>query len=448
MTGGLFDRPGDETRHEPLADRLRPRDFDGFFGQGELVGEGRLLRRLIEGDRFPSLIFWGPPGCGKTTLARIVAERTGARFTFFSAVLSGKAEVRKVMDAARQELRMNGTRTILFVDEIHRFNKAQQDAFLPYVEEGTITLIGATTENPSFEINAALLSRCRVFLLKPLDEDALRSVLARALTDTEDGLGAAGFTIEADAEQAMVAAADGDARRLLTVLEATVMAAAEDERVIRAEDVREALQRKTLAYDKSGEEHYNIISALHKSLRGSDTQASLYWLGRMLEAGEDPLYIARRLVRFASEDIGLADPRALTQCMAARDAVHFLGMPEGALALAQAVVYMATAPKSNALYKAYARVKRDIADRPAEPVPMAIRNAPTELMAQMGFGEGYKYPHDYVEGVVRQEYLPDRLAGAVYYRPGSAGFEKDVGKRIAFWERLRREGREKKRPDA
>ncbi|MEN8150108.1 MAG: replication-associated recombination protein A [Planctomycetota bacterium] len=441
----LFASPdGPEERHEPLADRLRPRDFDGFFGQDELVGEGRLLRRLIEGDRFPSLILWGPPGCGKTTLAKIVAERTGARFVFFSAVLSGKAEVRKVMDAAKRELREIGARTILFIDEIHRFNKAQQDAFLPYVEEGTITLIGATTENPSFEVNAALLSRCRVFLLKPLDEAALAAVLDRALADGEDGLGERGVAVTDGARAALLASADGDARRLLNLLEASALVTEN----VTEQIVTEALQRKTLAYDKAGEEHYNVISALHKSLRGSDVQAGLYWLGRMLEAGEDPLYIVRRLIRFASEDVGVADPQALVQCNAAKDAVHFLGMPEGALALAQAVVYLATAPKSNSLYKAYGRVQKEIASRPAEPVPMVIRNAPTSLMADLGFGEGYKYPHDYVEGVVRQEYLPDGVAGREFYRPGGTGFEREIAKRMAFWGKLRAGGKERKSDDA
>jgi len=445
----LFSSPGrNDERHEPLADRLRPRDFDGFFGQEELVGEGRLLRRLIEGDRIPSLIFWGPPGCGKTTLARIVAERTGACFVSFSAVLSGKAEVRRVMDMAKQELRATGTRTILFIDEIHRFNKAQQDAFLPYVEEGAITLIGATTENPSFEVNAALLSRCRVFLLAPLSEAALDRVLSRALDDGADGLGARDITVTPGARKALLATSDGDARRILNTLEASVMGEKGAAVTVTEEIVREALQRKTLAYDKAGEEHYNLISALHKSLRGSDTQASLYWLGRMLESGEDPLYIARRLIRFSSEDVGMADPQALVQCVAAKDAVHFIGLPEGGLALAQAVVYLATAPKSNSLDKAYGGVRKDIANRPAEPVPLVIRNAPTALMAEMGFGRGYKYPHDYVDQVVSQEYLPDALAGREYYRPGATGFEKEVAKRMAFWARLREEGKERRRDDA
>jgi len=441
----LFDPPGGEpVESGPLADRLRPRDFDDFFGQDDLTGEGRLLRRLIEGDRIPSMIFWGPPGCGKTTLGHIIARHTGARFEFFSAVLAGKADVRRVVEEARRHLR-GGLRTILFVDEIHRFNKAQQDAFLPHVEGGVITLIGATTENPSFEVNAALLSRCRVFVLKPLDRKALVRVLDRALADPERGLGSAGVTIGEEARDALASAADGDARRLLNLLEASVAGLPEGVAELGIDTVREAEQRKTLGHDKSGEEHYNLISALHKSLRGSDAQASLYWLGRMLEAGEQPLYLARRLVRFASEDVGMADPQALVQANAAKDAVHFLGMPEGGLALAQAVVYLATAPKSNSLYRAYARVCRTIEEKAAEPVPLAIRNAPTSLMSELGFGAGYKYPHDYVDGVVAQEYLPAGIAGSIFYQPGGAGFEREVAKRMAFWAKLKAEGEERRR---
>lgn len=438
----------DEERgeHSPLAERVRPLSFDGFHGQEELTGEGRLLRRLIEGDRVPSMIFWGPPGCGKTTLGHIIASMTGAEFVFFSAVLSGKAEVRRVVEEARQRLGTSGRRTILFVDEIHRFNKAQQDAFLPHVEAGTLILIGATTENPSFEVNAALLSRCRVFVLAQLSLDALGRVLDRAAES--DALSGESITITPEARDALVASADGDARRLLNLLEATVAGLPDETATIDEERVREALQRKHLHYDKAGEEHFNIISALHKSMRGSDPQAALYWLGRMLEAGEDPLYVARRLVRFASEDIGLADPQALVQALAAKDAVHFIGIPEGGLALAQAVVYLSTAPKSNALYQAYQAVQRDIEAKPAEPVPLSIRNAPTALMARLGYGDGYKYPHDYVDQVVSQEYLPDAVAGAKYYRPGDAGFEREVGKRMTWWDKLRREGRERRSDDA
>ncbi|MHC4859965.1 MAG: replication-associated recombination protein A, partial [Planctomycetota bacterium] len=340
--GSLFDSGEERAAGVPLPDRLRPRDFDELYGQEELTGEGRLLRQLIDQDRLPSIIFWGPPGTGKTTLAHIIAKKTGAKFHSFSAVLSGKADVRRVVEEARHELRISGGRTILFVDEIHRFNKAQQDAFLPHVEAGTIVLIGATTENPSFEVNAALLSRCRVFMLKPLDEDALSCALDRALADGESGLGELEVTVDEEARHALVASADGDARRLLILLEAAVARHEGTPVRVTPEDVREALQRKTLRYDKAGDEHYDLISALHKSMRGSDPHASVYWLGRMLEAGEDPLYVARRLVRFASEDVGLADPQALVQAVAAKDAVHFIGMPEGALALAQAVVYLAT----------------------------------------------------------------------------------------------------------
>jgi len=332
------------------------------------------------------------------------------------------------------------------VDEIHRFNKVQQDAFLPHVEAGTLTLIGATTENPSFEVNAALLSRCRVFVLAELSGEALLRVLERALSSGE--FSDVPVTVTPNARAALARYADGDARRLLKLLEAAVSASSGESVTIDEEEVREALQRKHLSYDRAGEQHFNVMSALHKSMRGSDPQAALYWLGRMLEAGEDPRYVARRLVRFASEDVGLADPQALVQALAAKDAVHFIGLPEGSLALAQAVVYLATAPKSNALYQAYGQVRSDIAEKPAEPVPLAIRNAPTALMARLGYGEGYKYPHDYVDQVVSQEYLPDGVAGTRYYQPGNAGFEREVGKRMAWWEKLRREGRERRRNDA
>ena len=443
----LFGEPMEERgEHSPLAERVRPLSFEGFYGQEELTADGRLLRRLIDGDRVPSMILWGPPGCGKTTLGHIIAKNTGAEFVFFSAVMSGKADVRRVVEEARQRLGTSGRRTILFVDEIHRFNKAQQDAFLPHVEAGTLTLIGATTENPSFEVNAALLSRCRVFVLAPLSEEALVNVLDRALLSV--ALSELPVTVTHEARSALARSADGDARRLLNLLEAAVSAEPQGPVTLDVEQVREALQRKHLAYDKGGEEHFNVISALHKSMRGSDPQASLYWLGRMLEAGEEPLYVARRLVRFASEDVGLADPQALVQAIAAKDAVHFIGMPEGGLALAQAVVYLATAPKSNALYQAYGKVRADIESKPAEPVPLSIRNAPTALMARLGYGEGYKYPHDYVDRVVSQEYLPDGLAGKKYYEPGEAGFEREVGKRMAWWEKLRREGRDRRSDDA
>jgi len=446
MDKGLFEA-GEGRGHVPLADRLRPGDFEGLFGQEDLVGEGRLLRRLIEEDKVPSMILWGPPGSGKTTLAHVIAGRTGAKYRFFSAVLSGKADVKRVVTEARHDLRLSGRKTILFVDEIHRFNKLQQDAFLPHVEAGTIVLIGATTENPSFEVNAALLSRCRVFMLSPLSEEALGGILDRAISDCERGLGDLDVSVEADAREALLASSDGDARRLLNVLEAAVAGRGGESVVVTAEDIRQALQRKTLRYDKAGEEHYNLISALHKSMRGSDPQAALYWLARMLQAGEDPLYVARRMVRFASEDVGLADPRALATANAAKDAVHFIGMPEGALALAQAAVYLSTAPKSNCLYEAWARVRRDIEERPAGPVPLAIRNAPTSLMAKLGFGEGYKYPHEYVDGVVAQEYLPEGLVGSRWYRPSEAGFEKEVAKRMAYWTRLREQGRERKKDE-
>jgi putative ATPase len=437
----------DVPPNAPLAERLRPRELDELCGQEELVGEGRILRRLIEADRVPSMVLWGPPGSGKTTLARILARHTGARFVFFSAVLAGKEDVRRAVEEARHDLFDRRRRTILFVDEIHRFNKAQQDAFLPHVEAGTIVLVGATTENPSFEVNAALLSRLRVFVLKPLDEDALRSVLSRALSDPEAGFGARGVRLEPEAERVLLASADGDARRLLNLLEAAISGEAEGPVMLTGTAVRETLQRKILAHDRAGEEHYNLISALHKSMRGSDPQAAAYWLGRLLIAGEDPLFVARRLVRFASEDVGLADPQALVQAVAAKEAVHFIGMPEGGLALLQAALYLATAPKSNALYEAWGEVAKDVAERPAEPVPLSIRNAPTGLMARLGYGEGYKYPHDYVHRVVAQDYLPEGLAGRTFYRPGEAGFEREVKKRLDYWEKLRREDREERRTD-
>jgi putative ATPase len=429
------DQPSGD-RGRPLADRMRPRTLDEFLGQEHLVAPGKPLRTQIERDDIGSLIFWGPPGTGKTTLAQIIARMTKADFIEFSAVLSGIKEIKQVM-ADAERARQYGTRTIVFIDEIHRFNKAQQDAFLPHVEKGNIKLIGATTENPSFEIIAALLSRSRVYVLKPLNEEQIVTLLKRALIDEERGLGQKHLRASEDALAKIAAYSSGDARSAYNALEvaATLASAAGGE--ITDEIAQDALQKRILLYDKSGEEHYNLISALHKSVRNSDPDASLYWLGRMLEAGEDPLYIARRVVRMAVEDIGLADPNALSLCMAARDAVDFIGMPEGNLALAQAVVYLAVAPKSNALYIAYSTVQQDVERTAAEPVPLHLRNAPTNLMRGMGYGKGYKYAHDLEDKVANMQCLPDNLRERVYYEPTSEGIEKRIRERLQEIRKLR-----------
>ena len=425
----------------PLADRMRPRTLDEVVGQGHLIGPGKVLRRSLEEGRLHSMILWGPPGTGKTTLALLMAQVVGARFVTFSAVLAGVKEIRQVMAEAETDRARRGRRTILFVDEIHRFNKAQQDAFLPYVERGDIVLVGATTENPSFEVNAALLSRCRVYVLQPLGEADLVGILERALSDRERGLGGAEVTAEPDALRLLTVMAGGDARNALNILELAVeleAARAGTARRLTAGAIREAAQKKALLYDKAGEEHYNLISALHKSLRDSDPDGALYWLGRMLDAGEDPLYVARRLVRFASEDVGNADPAALRLTLDAKEAYHFLGTPEGELALAQAACYLALAPKSNAVYAAWNAVRDDIREQPAEPVPLHLRNAPTGLMAGLGYGKGYQYAHDAPDAQVDQEHLPAALRGRTYYRPTDRGLEKDLAARLLQWREQRR----------
>ena len=425
---------GNVDRTRPLADRMRPRTLDEFVGQEHLVGPGKSLRAQIERDDTGSLIFWGPPGTGKTTLAKIIAGMTKAEFVEFSAVLTGIKEIRQVMlDAERA--RQYGTRTIVFIDEIHRFNKAQQDAFLPYVEKGSIRLIGATTENPSFEVISALLSRSRVYLLKPLTEDQIVVLLQRALEDEERGLGHAHLQAVNHILRRIAGYSSGDARSAYNILEVAGTLAKERSgkdmgATITDEIVQDALQKRILLYDKTGEEHYNLISALHKSVRNSDPDAALYWLGRMLEAGEDPLYIARRLVRMAVEDIGLADPQALALTVAARDAVDFIGLPEGNLALAQAAVYLSVAPKSNALYTAYAEVQGDVERTAAEPVPLHLRNAPTNLMKGLGYGSGYQYAHDLESKVADMQCLPDNLRDRVYYEPSTEGVEKRIRERL------------------
>jgi len=427
----------------PLAERMRPRSLDEFFGQQHLLGPGMPLRLQIERDDSASLLFWGPPGVGKTTLAKIIARETQASFIEFSAVLSGIKEIKQVMVEAEKAAEF-GSRTILFVDEIHRFNKAQQDAFLPYVERGTIRLIGATTENPSFEINAALLSRCRVYTLRALGQDEIVALLQRALQDSERGLGSLQLEVEEGALEAIASYSSGDARNALNALEvAAKLVEGRGEKLLTRALAAEALQQRVLLYDKKGEQHYDIISALHKSVRNSDADAALYWLSRMLIAGEDPMYVARRVVRMAVEDIGLAAPEALNLCLSARDAMHFLGSPEGELALAQAVVYLALAPKSNAVYTAFGAVRADIESRPAEPVPLHLRNAPTKLMKELDYGKDYQYAHDVEGRVADMECLPPSLANRRYYQPTQEGRERLLAQRMEEIARIREAKRTK-----
>jgi len=434
----LFNLPqeNDLPQSMPLAARMRPQTFAEFVGQEHLIAEGRVLRKCIEADQLPSMVFWGPPGSGKTTLAHIIANVTKAHFSSLSAVSAGVADLRRVIEEAKKRLKSSGQRTILFADEIHRFNKAQQDAVLPFVENGTVTFIGATTENPSFEVISPLLSRCRVFRLNLLSDEDVRLIVERAIKDVERGLGKYRIAVSEEALRHLVTISNGDARVALNALEMAAFATLPGDDGSRSIDltaIEEALQHRALLYDKSGDQHYDLISALHKSLRGSDPDAGLYWLGRMLEAGEDPLYIARRLMRFASEDVGVADPQALVVAVAAQQAVHFIGLPEGNLALAEAVVYLATAPKSNSLYQAYSRVQKDIQQGRNEPVPLHLRNPVTDLMRQMGHGQGYKFAHDYPGHFVKQQNLPTSLQGKRYYVPGDQGYEKEIADRLRRW---------------
>jgi len=417
----LFENEDLTLSQRPLADRMRPRSLEEFTGQDRLLGPGRVLRRAIEGRRLFSMLFWGPPGVGKTTLAQIIANRSGSKFHSYSAVTAGVKEVKEVAARAREDLKFSGMRTILFLDEIHRFNKAQQDYLLPHVEKGDLILIGATTENPSFEVNSALLSRMRVFILEPLESEEIGTIIDRALKDEDRGIGKMGLHIDEAAKESLIAIAGGDARNTLNILEAAAnLTEMNVQSVIDAAAVQEAAQRRNLLYDKAGEEHYNLVSALHKSLRDSDPDAGLYWMGRMIEGGEDPLYIARRLVRFASEDVGLAAPQALEQAVAAYQACRFVGLPECSLALAQVVVYLALAPKSNALEAAYIDIKEEIKKSGSLPTPLHIRNAPTNFMKNIGYGKGYKYAHDFPDAVVDQEHMPEELKDRRFLTTSSA----------------------------
>jgi len=438
MSMDMFEKQSEQVQasEAPLATRMRPTSLNTFVGQEHIIGPGRVLRKAIESGKIPSIILWGPPGSGKTTLAYIIANMTGANFSPISAVSASVNDLRRIIEEAKGRRQMNLQKTILFIDEIHRFNKTQQDAVLPYVEDGTITLIGATTENPSFEVTSPLLSRSRVMPLRPLTDDQLQVILTRALKDTLRGLGHFNIEIAPEAFSHLIALSNHDARIALNALEMAALSTPPDEegkRYVTLPIIEDALQHRALPYDKDGEQHYDIISALHKSMRGSDPDAALYWLARMLDAGEDPLYIARRLVRFASEDVGMADPQALVIAMAAQQAVHFIGLPEGNLALAEAAVYLATAPKSNSLYEAYSRAQKEIAQGPSESVPLHLRNPVTPLMKEMGYGKDYKYAHNYPDHFVEQQNLPDRLKGKKYYTPSTQGYEKQIISRLKSW---------------
>jgi len=446
----LFDKENDRASETekidlsaPLADRMRPRSFDEFFGQEKLVGRDSPFRRAIEQDRVGSAIFWGPPGSGKTTLAELIARMTSGQFRPFSAVSSGIKEIKNLISKAGNYKKLSGRKTYVFIDEIHRFNKAQQDAFLPYVEKGDIVLIGATTENPSFEVISALLSRVKVYTLERLTENDLKKIIEMSLSDSERGLARHNITIEDKAIEFIIAAADGDARRALNFLETAVSDAGKNGRIT-LEKATEIHQKGSFVYDKAGEEHYNLISALHKSIRGGDPDASLYWLARMLQSGEDRLYIVRRLIRMAVEDIGLADPNALTVALNSRDTYHFLGSPEGEQALAQTVIYLACAPKSNAAYVAFSKAMKDAEEKGSLPVPLHIRNAPTSLMKSLGYGKDYKYAHDYEEALTDQEHFPEELTGTIYYRPQEAGREIKLGEYLAKYREYRKKLKEKK----
>jgi putative ATPase len=438
MNMDMFNEQGKQQRMQqaPLATRMRPNNLNGFVGQEHILGKGRVLRRAIEADRIPSMIFWGPPGCGKTTLAFIIANSTGAFFAPVSAVSANVADLRRIVEQAKERRQVNMRKTILFIDEIHRFNKTQQDAVLPYVEDGTVILIGATTENPSFEVTSPLLSRSRVLPLKPLTEAEIQVLILRALKDKFLGIGELNADLTTEAMNHLIGMSHNDARIALNTLETAAqntLPDAEGKRPITLAVIEDAFQKRAVLYDKAGEQHYDLISALHKSMRDSDPDGSIYWLAMMLEGGEDPLYIARRMIRFASEDIGMADPQALVVAMAAQQAVHFIGMPEGNLALAEAAVYLATAPKSNSLYAAYSKVQGEIKKGSSESVPLHLRNPVTPLMQEMGYGKDYKYAHDFPGHIVEQQHLPDSLKGKQFYTPGNLGYEKQVQSRLKAW---------------